>query len=89
MKNAEKKDKGKATTSANVVQEDSDHSDGDMLSVLSATDRFTDDWILDSGCSYHMRPHKDWFVTYRSVNCGNVLMGNDASCKVVGIGTEN
>ena len=34
-----------------------------------------------------MTPHRNYFNTYKSVNCGFVLMGNDASCKVVGIGT--
>ena len=29
----------------------------------------------------------DWFSTYEPVNKGAVLMGNNASCKVVGIGT--
>ena len=33
-----------------------------------------------------MTPNRDWFNTYRLVNSGYVLMGNDASCKVVGIG---
>ena len=33
-----------------------------------------------------MTPNKDWFNTYRSVNSVSVLMGNVASCKVVGIG---
>ena len=36
-----------------------------------------------------MTPHRDWFDTYKSVNCGSVLMGNDAACKVVGIATIN
>ena len=45
-----------------------------------------DSWILDSTCSYHMTPNKDYFDTYRLVNFGSILMGNDASCKVVGIG---
>ena len=30
--------------------------------------------------------NKDWFDIYRLVNSGSVLMGNDASCKVIGIG---
>ena len=33
-----------------------------------------------------MTPNKDWFHTYRLVNSGFVLMGNDLSCKVVRIG---
>ena len=40
---------------------------------------------MDSTCSYHMTPNKDWFNTYRLVNSSSILMGNDASCKVVGI----
>ena len=42
------------------------------------------DWILDSGCTFHMCPHKDWFVTYETVDTGVVLMGNNAECKVTG-----
>ena len=34
---------------------------------------------MDSTCSYHMTPNKDWFDTCRLVNSGFVLMGNDAS----------
>ena len=40
---------------------------------------------MDFICSYHMMPDKDWFDTYRLVNFGYVLMGNDASCRVVRI----
>ena len=41
---------------------------------------------MDSTCSYHMTHNKDWFDTYRLANYGYVLMGNDALCRVVGIG---
>ncbi|RVW73560.1 Retrovirus-related Pol polyprotein from transposon TNT 1-94 [Vitis vinifera] len=78
--------KESSSKSANVVaEEDSESGDGDMLSVSSSSNHLTDSWILDSACSYHMTPKKDWFNTYRSVNSGSVLMGNDASCKVAGI----
>ena len=33
-----------------------------------------------------MTPNKDWFNTCRSVNSCSVLMGNDTSCQVAGIG---
>ena len=69
-----------------MAKEDSESGDSDMLSVSSTLDHLTDSWILDSACSYHMTPNKDWFNTYRSVNSGFVMMGNDASCKVAGIG---
>ena len=69
-----------------MAEEDSESGDGDMLSVSSSSDHLIDSWILDSACSYHMTPNKDWFNIYMSVNSGFVLIGNDASCKVVGIG---
>ena len=71
----------------NVVEEgDSKSGDGDMLSISSNRDHLTNSWIKDSTCSYHMTPNKDWFDTYRLVNSGYVLMRNDASCRVVGMG---
>jgi len=91
-KDCPKKKKGKAgerkdgsSSSANLVEQDSD--DGDMLSVSATSDHLADSWILDSACSFHVTPNREWFDTYRSVNCGNVRMGNDASCEVIGIGT--
>ena len=75
-----------SSKSTNVVEEDLESNDGGMLSVSSNRDHLTDSWIMDSTCSYHMTPNKDWFDTYRLVNSSSVLMGNDVSCKVVGIG---
>ena len=44
-------------------------------------------WVLDSACSYHMTPKKDWFDTYKPYNGGMVQMGNDAICPIIGICT--
>ncbi|CAA0839477.1 Probable prolyl 4-hydroxylase 11 [Striga hermonthica] len=53
-----------SSKSANVVQnEESDCSDGDMLSI--STVQYDDAWILDSGCSYQITPNKEWFATYK------------------------
>ena len=62
---------------------DSESDDGDMLSVSSSRDHLMDSWIMDSTCSYHMTPNKDWFDTSKLVNSGYVMIGNDASCRVV------
>jgi transposase InsO family protein len=43
-------------------------------------------WILDSGASFHMTPHREWFQTYRSCSGGVVYMGDSSRCKIVGIG---
>jgi len=34
-----------------------------------------------------MFPHRSWFVTYEKKSSGNVLIGNNAPCKSVGIGS--
>ena len=56
-----------------------------MLSVASNSEQPVDSWILDSACSFHMTPNRDWFDTYRSVNSGIVTMGSSAHCKITGI----
>ena len=56
--------------------------------VTSDSDsRASENWILDFGCTFHMTLNRDWFSTYEPMHKGVVLMGNNASCKVVGIGT--
>ncbi|KAG8488750.1 hypothetical protein CXB51_016632 [Gossypium anomalum] len=39
------------------------------------------------GCTFHMSPSQDWFKTYETMSEGVILMGNNASCKNVGVGT--
>ena len=35
-----------------------------------------DELILDTGCSYHMCPHKEWFFKFEEVDGGVVYMGH-------------
>ncbi|KAK3011203.1 hypothetical protein RJ639_011565 [Escallonia herrerae] len=78
----EKKDNSK-TADAGGVEDNSNGAD-----VLSVTISSSDGgWILDTSCSYHMCPNRDWFATYRSFDDGKVLIGNDVACKVVRIGS--
>ena len=60
-------------------------SDADVWFATS-TERGNDsEWILDSGCTYHMCPHNDWFSTYDPVDSIVVHMDNNAQCNVIGI----
>lgn len=43
--------------------------------------------ILDSRCFFRMHPHKNWFLSYKNCEEGRVLLGNDKTLKVVGIGS--
>lgn len=61
-------------------------SDADMvLFVTFSGDGSQDEWILDLGYSYHTCPNMGWFFTYKSINGGIVLMGNNMPCKAIGI----
>ena len=34
-------------------------------------------WLIDSGASFHMTPHKEWFSEYEKYN-GNAFLGDDS-----------
>ncbi|KAG8488618.1 hypothetical protein CXB51_016586 [Gossypium anomalum] len=69
---------------ADVVE---DYSDGELLVTSVNDSKVSEEWILDSSCTFHMSPNRDWFTTYETVSEGVVLMGNNASCKIVSVGT--
>jgi len=52
--------------------------DGDVLLVTTTDNRDTTEWVLDSGCTYHMCFHRGWFSTYEPLDLGAVFMDNDA-----------
>ncbi|GKD09038.1 kinase-like domain, phloem protein 2-like protein [Tanacetum coccineum] len=60
-------------------------SDGDVYLAID-TEKSKDELIVDSGCTFHMIPHRSWFTTYESFNGGNVYMGNHSICPVIGKG---
>jgi hypothetical protein len=59
----------------------------DEVLSISIGSRHDQQWLLDSGASNHICLHRNWFITYQSIDDGIVYMGNDISCKVVGIGS--
>jgi len=86
-KKQEKQEKGKSPQSPEAANIEADSGDDITLSVVSYNKRSKTEWIIDTGCTFHMCPYKDLFTIFEPVDCGVVLMGNDAQCKVVGIGT--
>ena len=44
------------------------NSDGKVLFATSTKKGSASDWVLDSGCTCHMCPQKDWFSTYDPVD---------------------
>jgi len=56
----------------------------EVLSVSSSL-QYDEEWQLDSGASHHMCSHRNWFISYQSLNEGVVFMGNGIPCKTVGV----
>ena len=42
---------------------------------------------MDTGCSFHMTPRKDWFIELEESDVGSVRMANESTSLVKGIGT--
>ncbi|KAH9769644.1 hypothetical protein KPL71_012096 [Citrus sinensis] len=86
MKN--KKNNAKEKSGDAAIASEFEESDGyDLAGVLIATDAQTKgNWVLDSGCSFHMCPNKNLFTNYETCDGGIVVIGNDSSCRVVGRG---
>ena len=55
----QKKDKGKSLSDACVIECRGDSSDSKFCLVCHQTIVGFDEWILDSGCTYHMCSHKE------------------------------
>ena len=60
---------------------ESDQTDRELLVVSDADSRAIENLILDSSCTFHMTPNRDWFSTYEPMHKGVVFMGNNASCR--------
>ncbi|KAG8491630.1 hypothetical protein CXB51_014990 [Gossypium anomalum] len=79
--------KGKQLENSGEADVIEDYSDGELIVASVNDSKVSEEWILDSGCTFHMSPNRDWFITYETVSKGVVLMGNNASCKIADVGT--
>jgi hypothetical protein len=70
---------------AGVVEEN--YEDEEFVIAITDSDgRLNDQWVLDTACTSHMSPKRDWLTTYESIKGGSVFMGNNVAYKIVGIG---
>ena len=88
---AKNKGKGGAPPSqVNVATSEGNDSDSSGFSFsltpsVCASDSW--EWMLDSGATYHVCPRREWFSSFEKIDSGVVIMGNDHSCQVEGVGT--
>ena len=84
-KNFDRVSTNKKSDQTGIVEE-TDEDSCDVLTAESKKGKYSNAWLFDSGCTYHICPKREWFSTYKSYDGGSVLIGNDVMYKTVGIG---
>jgi hypothetical protein len=61
---------------------------GDVLqdALILSVDNIYESWVVYSGASFHATPHRRHFLDYFQGDFGQVHLGDDAPCKIVGMG---
>jgi hypothetical protein len=54
--------------------------------LIIFVDNISESWVVDSGDSFHDSPHRKHFLDYVQGDFGQVHLGDDAPCKIVGMG---
>jgi hypothetical protein len=79
------KPKGSDSTSS-TEEKTSTKEGGDVYLESTSTHADHDVWLIDSGASYHMTPHREWFSEYEKYDGGDVFLGDDSTLKILGRG---
>jgi hypothetical protein len=79
------KPKGSNSTSSTKVKT-STKKGGDVYLASTSTHADHAVWLIDSGASYHMNPHKEWLYEYKKYDGGDVFLGDDSTAKILGHG---
>jgi hypothetical protein len=55
---------------------------------LASSSKHTDHeaWLVDTGASFHMTPHREWLSEYERYDGGNVFLGDDSTTRIIGRG---
>jgi hypothetical protein len=61
---------------------------GDVLqdALILSVDNISESWVVYSGASFHATPHRKHFLDYVQSDFGQVHLGDDVPCKIVGMG---
>jgi hypothetical protein len=77
------KPKGSDSTSSTEVKTSTEEG-GDVYLASTSTHADHGVWLIDSGASYHMTPHREWFSEYEKYDGGDVFLGDDSTDKNLG-----
>nr|GEY38921.1 retrovirus-related Pol polyprotein from transposon TNT 1-94 [Tanacetum cinerariifolium] len=85
LKNNRKKSTGYVKKDVQPSSSGSTYDDSEVMMVMSAHAQALLDWIMDSGCSYHMTPKLDILFNFIKCDAGSVHLGDNMECKIRGI----
>ena len=80
------KDKKEVASSSVTVESGDGEVDENVLTAV-ATGVSSNEWVIDSGASYHMTPYRDCFSSFEVKEGNEIAMGNGAICKSMGSGS--
>jgi hypothetical protein len=56
-----------------------------QYALILSIDNISESWVVDLGASFHATPHRKHFLDYVQGDFGQVHLGDDAPCKIVGM----
>ena len=56
----------------------------EVLSICSVSE-YNEEWLLDSGASHHICPHKDCFASYQTISDGIVFWDISIHVRLLGL----
>lgn len=74
---------------SSLARDDAQDLVGLIASEINLTQSQNDleEWVLDTGCSFHMTSRKELFINLQEVTFGKVRMANESHTEVIGIGS--
>eukprot|EP00253_Pinus_taeda_P003185 PITA_03185 len=80
-------DKGKGSDDAPFAEAKSiSDESGDVYLASSSTHVDHEAWLIHSGASFHLTPHREWFCDYEKYDGGDVFLGDDSKARIIGRG---
>ena len=76
----------KAQENVRNIEANTAYEKDDNALILSTSDTKSDSWVIDSGASFHATSCTDCFTNYHEGQFGEVFLGDNKSCEIIGKG---
>ena len=78
-------DKGKGSDDAFFAEAKTTSDQcGDVYLASSSTHVDHEAWLIDSGASFHINPHREWLCEYEKYDGGDIFLGDDSKARIIG-----